>query len=186
VKITRDIGLPGLVLVEPVVRRDPRGYFCETFRADALAEMTGGLPFVQDNQSLSMLRGTLRGLHGQHAPHEQGKLVRCLAGALFDVAVDIRPGSPTYGKFATFELSADNFRQLWVPPGFLHGFCTLTENTIVAYKVTAYYNAAADFSIRHDDAEIGIAWPDCLDRANLSPKDRDAPGLAAMMRERGR
>ena len=135
-----ECGLVGPVLVEPVRIGDERGYFAETFRLDQFLAAVGDFPFVQDNESLSAKVGTVRGLHFQSDPCAQGKLVRCTAGALFDVAVDIRADSPTFGRWVGVELSAANGRQLWVPRGFAHGFCTLLPNTVISYKVTAFYS----------------------------------------------
>lgn len=158
---------------------DERGYFAETFRADLFAKHIGDHVFVQDNESRSARVGTIRGLHFQSDPHAQGKLVRCTAGALFDVAVDIRVGSPTYGQWVGETLTPDNGKQLWVPPGFAHGFCTLEPDTVIAYKVTGgYYNAACDKGLAWDDPAVGILWPDIADPDTLSAKDRKQPLLA--------
>jgi len=135
---------------------------------------------VQDNESLSRRPGTLRGLHFQTAPFVQGKLVRCAAGALFDVAVDLRAGSPSFGRWIGVELSADGGNQLWVPPGFAHGFCTLLPDTVVSYKVTAPYSAAHDKGLAWDDAQVAVDWPEAADRETLSAKDREQPGLDAV------
>lgn len=165
--------LPGVVLIEPKVFGDERGYFLETFHAARFRE--AGLPteFVQDNHSRSA-RGVLRGLHYQ-MPNAQGKLIRCSRGAIYDVAVDIRTGSPAFGRWYGVELSEENKRMLWVPPDFAHGFCALTDNTDVMYKVTALYDGAADRSILWNDPEIGIRWP--IAEPLLSPKDAAAPRL---------
>lgn len=176
--IVQSFDIDGPVLFEPRVFGDARGHFAETFRADDLAGVCGGLTFVQDNQSFSATRGTVRGLHLQRAPHAQGKLVRALTGSILDVAVDVRAGSPTYGRHIAVELSAENWRQLWIPPDFLHGFCTLTDDVTIAYKVTAYYSAAHDVSVAWDDAAIGIAWPAFARPDLLSQKDRNAIPLA--------
>ena len=172
--------ISGLKLVIPRRNGDERGYFAETFRADIFAARCGEHRFVQDNESLSAKAGTVRGLHFQTAPHAQGKLVRCTAGALFDVAVDIRHGSPTFGQWVSETLTPDNGRQLWVPPGFAHGFCSLEPNTVICYKVTDYYSAECDKGLRWDDPAIGIAWPDVADPHTLSPKDRRQPLLAGL------
>ena len=170
--------IPGVTLFTPRHIGDERGYFAETFRADIFAAQCGDTVFVQDNESLSAKAGTIRGLHFQSDPHAQGKLVRCTAGALFDVAVDIRQGSPTYGQWVAETLTPANGRQLWVPPGFAHGFCTLAPDTVIAYKVTDYYSAECDKGLAWDDPEIGIAWPDIADPETLSAKDRKQPLLA--------
>lgn len=165
--------LSGVVLVEPQVFGDERGFFMETYRIEAFAAAGIDLPFVQDNHSASS-HGVLRGLHYQH-PHPQGKLLRCIAGAIFDVAVDIRRGSPSFGRWVGYELTADNKRQLWVPPGFAHGFCVTSERAEVVYKCTEPWRKEFDRSIRWDDPSIGIAWP--LANPTLSSKDAAAPTL---------
>ncbi|MDH4414445.1 MAG: dTDP-4-dehydrorhamnose 3,5-epimerase [Rhizobium sp.] len=172
--------LDGVLTVSPQRFGDDRGYFAETFRRDLFSQNAGDFTFVQDNQSLSADKGTIRGLHFQLAPKAQGKLVRCVSGAVFDVAVDLRSGSPTFGRHVSVELSAENGMQLWVPPGFAHGFCTLTENTIVAYKVTDYYSAAHDRGVLWDDPELAIQWP--VDGASVRTSDKDSrqPRLAQL------
>jgi len=166
--------LPGLILVEPRVFADERGVFLETYRHSDFA--SAGIPqhFVQDNHSRSA-GGVLRGLHYQKDPRAQGKLVRCLAGRIFDVAVDIRTGSPAYGKWAGVELSGDNNRMLYVPPGFAHGFLVLSDHAEVAYKCTEEYSPAHDRGIIWNDPDIGIRWqrPDPV----LSAKDLQHPRL---------
>jgi dTDP-4-dehydrorhamnose 3,5-epimerase len=160
-------------LIIPRHLGDERGYFAETFRSDIFADHCGDYTFVQDNESLSAKVGTVRGLHFQSEPHAQAKLVRCTAGALFDVAVDIRSGSPTFGKWVGETLTPQNGKQLWVPPGFAHGFCSLEPNTVICYKVTGYYNAESDKGLAWDDPAIGINWPDVADPETLSAKDRN-------------
>jgi len=172
--------IPGIKLLIPRHIGDERGYFAETFRADIFAGRCGDFAFVQDNESLSAQEGTIRGLHFQAEPHAQGKLVRCTAGALFDVAVDIRRGSPTFGRWVRETLTPENGKQLWVPPGFAHGFCSLVPDTVIAYKVTRYYSAECDKGLRWDDPAIGIVWPDVADPETLSPKDRQQPLLAEL------
>jgi len=169
--------IPGVVLVTPRHIGDERGYFAETFRADRFAEAAGNWAFVQDNESRSARVGTIRGLHFQSEPHAQGKLVRCTAGALFDVAVDIRAGSPTYGQWVGETLTPENGKQLWVPPGFAHGFCSLEANTVICYKVTDYYSADCDKGLAWNDPAIGIKWPDVASPATLSAKDHQQPSL---------
>ena len=168
--------LPGVVLVEPDVFRDNRGFFLETYHARKYAD--GGVPgpFVQDNHSHSV-RGTLRGLHAQ-LERPQGKLVRAVAGEMYDVAVDIRRGSPTFGRWYGVRLSGDNFRQLYVPPGFAHGFCVLSETVHVEYKCTDFYDRADEITICWNDPAIGVAWP--VEQPTISDKDRKAPRLAEM------
>lgn len=175
-KIT-PLAIDGLLLVEPSRIGDSRGFFSETFRADRFAEAAGPVAFVQDNQSLSAARGTIRGLHFQKAPRAQGKLVRVTRGAILDVAVDIRRDSPSYGRHVAVELSAENWHQLWVPAGFLHGFCTLAPDTEVIYKVTDYYSREHDAGVRWNDPDIAVAWPVAEAEAQLSDKDRTAPLL---------
>jgi dTDP-4-dehydrorhamnose 3,5-epimerase len=159
---------------------DARGYFAETFRQDAFSEHCGDFLFIQDNESLSAKAGTIRGLHFQTPPYEQGKLVRCTAGVLFDVAVDIRVGSPTYGQWVGETLTPSNGKQLWVPPGFAHGFCSLEPDTVIAYKVTNYYSAECDRGLAWDDPMVGIVWPESADPETLSSKDRLQPKLTDM------
>jgi dTDP-4-dehydrorhamnose 3,5-epimerase len=170
--------IPGPIVVIPVRHGDARGYFSEIFRADRFAEAAGPIDLIQENQSLSAQAGTIRGLHFQIPPAAQGKLVRCIAGAIFDVAVDIRHDSPTFGQAVTAELTADNGHQLWVPAGFAHGFCTLVPNTVVAYKVSAYYSPDHDRGMAWDDPALGITWPDVAAAETLSAKDRVQPRLA--------
>ncbi len=169
--------LAGVVVLTPRRFGDDRGFFSESWNRRTLEAAGLHLPeFVQDNHSLSREAGTLRGLHYQAPPHAQGKLVRCGRGRLFDVAVDARRGSPTYGRWFGTELSFENGRQLWVPEGFLHGFLTLEPDTEVVYKCTGYYAPEADGAVRWDTA--GIDWG--LDRAPiLSGKDAAAPAFAA-------
>lgn len=170
--------LPGVFRVVPARFGDSRGYFSEVFKDGWFRENVADVSFVQDNESLSATVGTVRGLHFQLEPFAQGKLVRCIAGALFDVAVDIRVGSPTYGKWVGVTLSAENGEQLWVPPGFAHGFATLAPNTVISYKVTAPYSAAHDRGLLWNDADVGIDWPLAGDGAILSDKDKVQPKLA--------
>lgn len=173
-----DTAIPAVKRVVPKRHGDERGWFCETFRADVLRQAGIETAFVQDNQSFSKPAGTLRGLHFQLAPAAQTKLVRVLAGAILDVAVDLRRASPTYGRHVSVRLDAEGGEQLYVPAGFAHGFCTLEPDTMVAYKVDAYYSPAHDRSVIWNDPEIGIAWPVSGEEAILSDKDRIAPRLA--------
>jgi dTDP-4-dehydrorhamnose 3,5-epimerase len=167
--------LPGVLLIEPDVFTDPRGFFMETYHAARFREQAGiEAVFVQDNHSRSA-RGVVRGLHYQE-PDPQGKLVRCTRGALFDVAVDIRRGSPSFGKWFAQELSDENKLSMWIPPGFAHGFCALTDEADLVYKCTALYEAANDRSILWNDPDLAIAWPR-LDSPSLSRKDAAAPPL---------
>jgi dTDP-4-dehydrorhamnose 3,5-epimerase len=167
--------LPGVLILTPARFGDARGYFSESWNKARLAEAGINLNFVQDNHSLSAETGTVRGLHFQAPPHAQGKLVRCGRGALFDVAVDIRKGSPTYGQWAGVELSAENGRQLLIPEGFLHGFITRAAGTEICYKCTDYYAPEADGAVRWDSC--GIDWGFAGDVV-LSDKDAAAPPLA--------
>lgn len=167
-----------VVIVTPKRLGDARGYFMETFRQDEFETEVGPFAFVQENCSYSAQSGTVRGLHFQLNPRAQGKLVSCVSGSLLDVAVDIRAGSPTYGQFVAAELSAQNARQLWIPPGFAHGFCTLKPDTVISYKVTDYYSPEHDRGLLWDDPEIAIDWPVASNVAILSEKDRMLPRLA--------
>jgi dTDP-4-dehydrorhamnose 3,5-epimerase len=170
--------LGGVLLLRPRRYADPRGSFTETYNRKVFARLGIVDEFVQDNESWSAHAGTVRGLHLQLDPHAQGKLVRVLRGRIFDVAVDLRDGSDTFHKHVAVELSASQGEQLWIPKGFAHGFCTLEANTEVLYKVTTFYDPAADRSIRWDDPELGIAWPFRAQDVTLSDKDRAAPSLA--------
>jgi dTDP-4-dehydrorhamnose 3,5-epimerase len=172
------LAIPDVILLTPPKFGDHRGFFSETFKRDAFAEAGVDQPFVQDNQSLSAAKGTLRGLHCQIAPYVQGKLVRVLRGAIWDVAVDIRKGSPTYGKHVGATLSAANWSQLWVPGGFLHGFVTLESDTEVTYKVTSGYDRASERGVIWNDPDLGIDWPVAPDAVVLSEKDTKLPRLA--------
>ncbi|MEM1380213.1 MAG: dTDP-4-dehydrorhamnose 3,5-epimerase [Pseudomonadota bacterium] len=172
------LAIQDVVLVEPKRFGDHRGFFSETFHAARYEEAGIDGPFVQDNHSLSREQGVLRGLHFQVDPSPQGKLVRCTAGRILDVAVDIRHGSPTFGHHVSAELSSENGHQLWVPVGFAHGFVTLEPDTEVQYKVTGYYDPNADRGLAWDDPDLGIDWG--LDGAEpiLSDKDTKHPRLA--------
>lgn len=169
-----ETSLPGVLIIEPRVFSDSRGIFMETYHAIKLADSAGiDLPFPQDNQSSSG-RGVLRGLHYQE-PNPQGKLVRAVSGSVLDVAVDIRRGSPTFARWVGVELSAENRRQLWIPPGFAHGFCVIGESADVLYKCTALYEAENDRGILWSDPAIGIEWP--VHDPVLSLKDAQLPLL---------
>jgi len=172
--------IPDVMLVKPTVHGDERGYFVETFRQDKLEQALGyALHFVQDNESKSS-RGVLRGLHYQLAPQAQSKLVRVIAGAVLDVAVDIRQGSPTYGQHVAVELSAENKQQLFVPRGFAHGFVVLSETAVFAYKVDNYYSPECDRGLAFDDAALGIDWRLPLADLQLTAKDTQQPGFAEL------
>jgi dTDP-4-dehydrorhamnose 3,5-epimerase len=170
--------LPEVLILEPKVHGDSRGFFLESFNEQTFANAVGHNPhFVQDNHSRSA-KGVLRGLHLQREPHAQGKLVRVTAGSVFDVAVDMRRSSANFGKWAGVELSADNFRQLWIPPGFAHGFLVLSDSADFLYKTTDYYAPASEVTLRWDDPEIGIFWPLSRGEApSLSTRDAAAPLL---------
>ena len=172
--------IPAVKRVVPKRFGDARGWFSETFRADRLATAGITAPFVQDNQSFSAPKGTVRGLHFQVAPCPQAKLIRVLSGAILDVAVDLRSGSPSYGRHVAVTLDAEGGEQLYIPHGFAHGFCTLTPDVMVAYKVDSYYSPAHDRALVWNDPEIGIAWPVGEAEAILSDKDRRAPTLAEL------
>lgn len=165
--------IPGLLIIEPVVHGGPRGFFVETYSRDRYAEAGITADFVQDNLSSSR-RGILRGLHLQH-PRGQGKLCSVLEGAVFDVAVDVRTGSPTFGKWEGMMLSSENKRQLYVPPGFAHGFCVLSEQALFSYKCTELYSAENEIGVAWNDEDIGIEWP--IDAPLLSERDRANPKL---------
>jgi dTDP-4-dehydrorhamnose 3,5-epimerase len=172
-KVT-ETSLPGVLRIEPTVFGDSRGFFMETYHAERFREVGIDATFVQDNHSRSA-RGVVRGLHYQE-PNPQGKLVRCTRGTLFDVAVDIRRGSPTFGKWYAEELSEENKLMLWVPPGFAHGFCAMTDVADLVYKCTALYDGASDRAILWNDPDVGIGWPD-IGTPSLSAKDAAAPRL---------
>ena len=157
--ISHDLGVPELILVRPKVFADDRGQFSETYRKDYWASLGLDIDFVQENHSISMREGTIRGLHFQRPPAAQAKLVRVVRGAVFDVAVDIRNGSPSYGQSVGVTLTAEGGEQLFVPHGFAHGFCTLEPNTEVVYKCDAYYAPDCEGGLRYNDPAIGIDWP---------------------------
>jgi len=172
------LNLSEVLLITPPKFGDSRGFFSETWNAGKLAKLGFEQHFVQDNQSFSAQAGTVRGLHCQVAPSVQGKLVRVLRGAIWDVAVDIRHGSPTYGQHAAAVLSAENWSQLWIPGGFLHGFCTMEPDTEVFYKVTAPYDQAAERAVIWNDPDLALPWPVSAEAALLSEKDKILPRLA--------
>jgi len=174
----KSLAIAEVKLITPPIFRDARGFFSETYNCQALAAAGIGDAFVQDNHSLSRAKGVIRGLHFQVAPRAQGKLVRVARGAILDVAVDIRHGSPTFGRHVSATLSADNWAQLWIPVGFAHGFCTLEPDTEVIYKVTDLYAPECDRGIAFDDPGLGIEWPVEPGAAILSDKDRRQPKLA--------
>lgn len=169
--------LPEVIVVEPDVHQDQRGFFLESYNSHRYREGGIQVTFVQDNHSLSV-RGTLRGLHAQRR-RPQGKLIRVIAGEIFDVAVDIRRGSPTFAKWVGVVLSSDNFRQCYVPPGFAHGFCVLSESAQIEYKVTDFYDVKDEIGILWSDPQLAIDWP--VRHPVLSSRDRSAHPLADVM-----
>ena len=172
---TETFDIAGVVAVTPDRFGDSRGFFSETWSAPRFAAAGVDVTFMQDNQSLSRDRGVLRGLHCQIGPNAQGKLVRCIRGAIWDVAVDARRSSPTFGRWVGVELSSENWRQLWIPAGFLHGFCTLQPDTEVIYKVTAPYDRAAERGVIWNDPTLALPWPIEPGAAVLSDKDLVLP-----------
>jgi dTDP-4-dehydrorhamnose 3,5-epimerase len=177
--IVEPLAIPEVKRLVPPIHRDARGAFSETYSRRALEAAGIDVDFVQDNHSVSRAKGVIRGLHYQCPPHAQAKLVRVARGAIFDVAVDIRRGSPTYGKHVSAILSAENWAQLFVPIGFAHGFCTLEPDTEVIYKASGYYAPQAESGIGWDDPDLAIAWPVAAADAVLSDKDRRYARLAA-------
>ncbi len=168
--------IPDVIIIEPKVFGDERGFFYESFNQKVFNDATGlDVQFVQDNHSRSS-KGVLRGLHYQLPPHAQGKLVRCVRGAVFDVAVDIRKSSPTFGKWVGVELSETNHRQFWIPPGFAHGFLTLSETADFLYKTTDYYMPAFERGIRWNDPQVGVAWPELMP-VSLNARDASFPNI---------
>lgn len=181
-----DLAITDVKLLTPRLFRDARGWFQESYSQRSLADAGLHPVFVQDNHSLSKPAGTVRGLHFQTEPMGQGKLVRVLCGAIFDVAVDIRPSSPTFGQHVSARLDAENRCQIWIPQGFAHGFCTLEPDTEVLYKVTSYYAPEYDRGFQWNDPALGIAWPVAADEAVLSDKDRVLPPFSALEADFGR
>jgi dTDP-4-dehydrorhamnose 3,5-epimerase len=178
----RGLELDGPLEIRPRKIEDERGYFSETFRADAFGEHVSNVQFVQENQSLSVGVGTLRGIHFQTRPAAQGKLVRCISGSVLDVVVDLRFDSATFGKWVSLVLTPEDNNQLWIPEGFGHAFCTLKPNSVVSYRVTRYYDPDCDKGVAWDDPDIDIDWPTGADRSTLSAKDRVQPALAELPR----
>lgn len=175
---TAETALPDVKILLPRRIGDERGFFSEVWTARDRTALGLEASFVQDNHVGNTRKGIVRGLHYQIDPAAQGKLVRVVRGAILDIAVDIRRGSPSFGRHAAVELSAANWRQLWVPPGFAHGYCTLEDDTEIVYKVTADYSPAHDRGIAWDDPALGIDWPVARDKALLSARDRALPRLA--------
>ena len=172
--------IPDVLLIEPTVFADSRGYFKESYNLNDFEEFLPGVRFVQDNESKSA-RGVLRGLHFQTAPHAQSKLVRVIQGSIWDVAVDIRPDSPTYKQYCFAELTEENHHQFFVPRGFAHGFMVISDTAIVQYKTDNFYEAQADAGIHAHDAELGIPWPLPLSDHVLSDKDQALPSMLEIL-----
>jgi dTDP-4-dehydrorhamnose 3,5-epimerase len=168
--------LSGVLLIEPVIFHDHRGFFMESYNANKLFDLGINCTFVQDNHSLSIEAGTIRGMHFQAPPKSQAKFVRVIAGAIFDVVVDLRKDSPTFGQWEGFTISSDNKRQLWVPQGFAHGFCTLVPHTQVLYKVDNYYSPEHEKGIIWNDPCLSISWP--TDSPVISEKDKAHPAFS--------
>ena len=173
-----ELGISGVLLVSPKRFEDSRGYFMETYHAREFEQLGIRARFLQDNQALSKKAGTIRGLHFQEPPHAQAKLVRAVRGSLFDVAVDLRRGSPTFGHWIGTKLTAASAKQLFIPAEFAHGYCTLEPDTEVAYKCDAYYAVKSEGGILFSDPALGIEWPVAADMATVSDKDRALPLLA--------
>jgi len=169
-------------VIKPVRHVDARGFFSEVFKESALREHGIDIPFVQDNHSLSASKGVVRGLHFQIPPFAQAKLLRVTRGSIFDVAVDMRSGSPSFGRHVSAVLSAADWNQIFIPEGFAHGYCTLEPDTEVLYKVSAYYSAEHDRGLLWNDPALGIAWPVSADEASMSDKDRTLPVLSCSPR----
>jgi dTDP-4-dehydrorhamnose 3,5-epimerase len=173
----RTFEVEGPLEIVPKKIEDDRGFFSETFRLAPFADRAGAVEFVQDNQSLSVRGGTIRGIHFQSHPAAQGKLVRCLVGSLLDIAVDLRRDSATYGRWIGVTLTPEQNNQLWIPVGFGHAFCTLEPNSVISYRVTNYYSPENDKGVAWDDPDIGVSWPEVADPETLSGKDRTQPSL---------
>ena len=176
--LVKALEIPDVKLIMPQRFYDRRGFFSDIYNRRQLREFGITADFVQDNHSFSSMKGVVRGLHFQMKPHAQGKLVRVARGAIFDVALDIRSGSPTLGRHVSAILSAENWTQIWIPEGFAHGFCTLEPDTDVLYKTTAYYSPQWSRGIKWDDPELGIAWPAEPHDVILSDADLNYPRLA--------
>jgi dTDP-4-dehydrorhamnose 3,5-epimerase len=173
-----DTEIPGVLLVRPAIFQDERGYFLETYNAASfLATVGASAPFVQDNESVS-IRNTIRGIHYQLPPHAQAKLVRCVTGSVWDVAVDLRRRSPSFGRWTGAVLTDDGAEQLWIPAGFGHGFVALSDRARVAYKATSHYEPSASRSLAWDDPEVGVEWPVDSDDVVIDKRDRTAPNFA--------
>ncbi len=176
----RETGIEGLLILEPAVFKDARGYFMESYHSARLKENGIQYEFVQDNQSRS-IHGVIRGLHYQKEPHVQAKLIRVTEGAIFDVAVDIRPGSHTFGKWFGLEITAENHIQLLIPPGFAHGFSVISPHATLFYKCSDYYHPESESGIRFDDPDLGIDWRIEMKEAVISEKDKQLPHLKNLL-----
>lgn len=174
----REFDIAGPLELLPTKHGDERGYFSEILRMAPFVARAGAVEFVQDNQSLSARAGTIRGIHFQSKPFAQGKLVRCVAGSVFDVAVDLRHDSPTYGNWISVVLGAERLNHLWIPVGFGHAFCTLEANSVITYRVTEYYTPEHDKGVAWNDPDLSVDWPDIADPDTLSGKDRAQPAFA--------
>jgi dTDP-4-dehydrorhamnose 3,5-epimerase len=174
------LAIPDVKLVRPKRSGDARGWFMETYRRDRMADAGVTDDFVQDNQSFSAARGTVRGLHLQQPPRAQAKLIQDLSGRIFDVALDLRRSSPTYGRHVAIELGTEDGASLYIPPGFAHGFCTLTANVMVAYKVSDTYAPETEAGVLWSDPTLGIAWPVTASEAIVSERDRRLPVLSVL------
>jgi len=175
-----EAAIADIKLIKPVRHTDSRGFFSEVFKESELRQHAIDIDFVQDNHSLSVNKGVVRGLHFQISPFAQAKLLRVTAGSIFDVAVDIRDGSPTFGQHVGVVLSAADWNQIFIPEGFAHGYCTLEPNTEVIYKVSAYYSPEHDCGLLWNDPALGIAWPVSTDEALVSDRDRKHPVLSCL------
>jgi dTDP-4-dehydrorhamnose 3,5-epimerase len=175
-----ETAIADIKLLKPVRHVDSRGFFSEVFKESELRTHAIDIDFVQDNHSLSVSKGVVRGLHFQIAPFAQAKLLRVTAGSIFDVAVDIRGGSPSFGRHVAVVLSATDWNQIFIPEGFAHGYCTLEPNTEVIYKVSAYYSPEHDYGLLWNDPVLGIAWPVSADEAQVSERDRKHPVLSRL------
>ncbi len=175
--IFEETDLPGAWVIEPAPVHDERGFFARTFCVRELSAHRLATEFVQHSSSVSHLKGTLRGLHFQRAPHAEVKIVTCLRGAILDVIVDLRPRSPTFRAWRAFELTAENRRRLYIPEGFAHGFQTLTDDVEIGYLISAYYEPSAAAGVRHDDPAFGVKWP--LPVSVISDKDQNWPDFSA-------
>jgi dTDP-4-dehydrorhamnose 3,5-epimerase len=173
----KDLTIPDVKILMPHMHQDARGYFAEVWHEKQMQQAELPIRFVQENQSLSQKIYTVRGLHAQKTPHQQAKLLRVLRGSIFDVAVDIRPSSPTYGQHVSAVLTAEDLTQIYIPVGFLHGFCTLQPATVVLYKISDFYDPHSETGVVWDDPDLGIAWPFDKTQATLSDKDARLPSF---------